>query len=83
MAALPRFGSSAGSGHSTRLSQRCMGWNRKLSLVLFLVAVAAAGYLLRSLVPTMIDEYEKAAAVQPGLGLRLPGRGRRRRGWRF
>ncbi len=45
-----------------------MGWNRKLSLVLFLVALAAAGYLLRSLVPTMIDEYEKAASFSPFWG---------------
>ncbi len=45
-----------------------MGWNRKLSLVLFLVAVAAAGYALRTLVPTMIDEYEKAARFSPAWG---------------
>ncbi len=45
-----------------------MGWNRKLSLVLFLVAVATAGYLLRSLVPTMIDEYERAAQFSPMWG---------------
>jgi GTP-binding protein EngB required for normal cell division/uncharacterized protein (DUF697 family) len=42
-----------------------MGWNRKFSLVLFLVALAAAGYLVRSLVPTLIDEYEKAARFSP------------------
>jgi small GTP-binding protein len=42
-----------------------MGWNRKLSLVLFLVAVAAAGYMLRSLVPTVIEEYQKAAEFSP------------------
>ncbi|REK12890.1 MAG: DUF697 domain-containing protein [Planctomycetota bacterium] len=42
-----------------------MGWNRKFSLVLFLVAVAVAAYMLRSLVPTVIDEYEKAARFSP------------------
>lgn len=42
-----------------------MGWNRKLSLVLFLVAVAAAGYMLSSFVPTVIDEYQKAAEFSP------------------
>jgi len=45
-----------------------MGWNRKLSLVLFLVAVAAAGYFLRNLVPTMLEEYEKAANFSPVWG---------------
>lgn len=45
-----------------------MGWNRKLSLVLFLVAVAAAGYMLRTLVPTMIEEYEKASRFSPVWG---------------
>jgi small GTP-binding protein len=42
-----------------------MSWNRKLSLILFLVAVAAAGYLLRSFVPTILEEYEKAASFSP------------------
>ncbi len=45
-----------------------MGWNRKISLILVLVAVAGAGYLLRSLVPTMIEEYEKAAGFSPVWG---------------
>ncbi len=53
-----------------------MGWNRKLSLVLFLVAVAAAGYALRTLVPTMIDEYEKAAGFSPVWGYVYLARGR-------
>lgn len=45
-----------------------MGWNRKLSLALFLVAVALAGYMLRSFVPTVIDEYQKAADFSPVWG---------------
>ncbi len=42
-----------------------MAWNRKLSGILFLVAVAAAGYLLRWLVPTVLAEYEQAARFSP------------------
>jgi hypothetical protein len=42
-----------------------MAWNRKLSLVLFLVAICAAGYLLRSLVPTVLSEYEQASRFNP------------------
>jgi small GTP-binding protein len=45
-----------------------MGWNRKLSLIFFLVAVAAAGYFLRSLVPTMLAEYRTAAEFSPTWG---------------
>jgi GTP-binding protein EngB required for normal cell division/uncharacterized protein (DUF697 family) len=45
-----------------------MGWNRKLSLVLFLVAVAAAGYVLSRFVPTAIEEYEKASRLHPVWG---------------
>jgi small GTP-binding protein len=45
-----------------------MGWNRKLSLILFLVAVATAGYFLRSLVPTVIAEYREAASFSPVWG---------------
>ena len=39
--------------------------NRKLAIILFLVAVAAAGYMLRSLVPTVLAEYEQASRFSP------------------
>jgi hypothetical protein len=42
-----------------------MGWSRKFSLILFLAAVAAAGYLLRRFLPTVLEEYEKAAGFSP------------------
>ncbi len=42
-----------------------MGWNRKLSGVLLLVAVATAGYLLAGLVPRVIAEYERASSFSP------------------
>jgi uncharacterized protein len=42
-----------------------MRWNGKLSLILVLVAVAAAGYFLRGLVPTLIGEYQRAADFSP------------------
>lgn len=45
-----------------------MGWSRKVSGVLFLVALAAAGYFLRGLVPTIIEEYERASAFSPTWG---------------
>lgn len=45
-----------------------MGWNRKLSLILFLVAVAAAGYMLSRFIPTVLEEYEKATEFNPAWG---------------
>jgi GTP-binding protein EngB required for normal cell division/uncharacterized protein (DUF697 family) len=45
-----------------------MGWNRKVSLVLFLVALAATGYAVSRLVPTAIEEYEKASRFSPVWG---------------
>lgn len=45
-----------------------MGWNRKLSLVLFLVAVAAAGYAITSFVPTVLEDYERASQFSPVWG---------------
>src|SRR5690349_4395006 len=42
-----------------------MSWNRRLSLVFFLVAVALAGYLLRSFVPNVLTEYEQARSFGP------------------
>jgi uncharacterized protein len=45
-----------------------MGWNRKLSIVTFLVAVAAGGYFVRSLVPAAVSEYEQASRLSPVWG---------------
>jgi small GTP-binding protein len=45
-----------------------MTWNRRLSLLGFLVAVAAGGYLFRLLVPSAIHEYRDAAAFHPVWG---------------
>ena len=42
-----------------------MGWNRRISLVMFLVVLAAAGWLLRWLVPTLLTEYEQAVRFSP------------------
>ncbi len=46
-----------------------MAWTRKLSLVFFLVAVAAGGYLLRRIVPTVLVEYEQATQFSPIWGV--------------
>ncbi len=45
-----------------------MAWNRKISALLLLVAVAVAGYLLRSFVPNVLSEYEQAASFHPVWG---------------
>jgi hypothetical protein len=42
-----------------------MRWSSKLSGVCLLVALAAAGYLLHGLVPTVIHEYQTAAGFSP------------------
>lgn len=45
-----------------------MGWNRKVSLLVLLVALAAAGYFLRGLIPSILTEYEQAARFHPAWG---------------
>lgn len=45
-----------------------MVWNRKVSLIFFLVAVAATGYFLRGLVPTLLTEYQQARQFHPAWG---------------
>lgn len=45
-----------------------MAWNRKISLILLLVVIAAAGYLLRSFVPNVLSEYQTANNVSPVWG---------------
>src|SRR4051794_34739630 len=42
-----------------------MTWTRRFSFVFFLVAVALAGYLLRSFVPNVLAEYEQARSFGP------------------
>lgn len=42
-----------------------MSWNRRISLVFFLAAVALAGSLLRSFVPNVLTEYEQARSFDP------------------
>ena len=45
-----------------------MRWNRRISALLLLVGLAVAGYLLRSLVPNVLAEYEQAASFHPVWG---------------
>lgn len=45
-----------------------MTWNRKISALLLLVSLAVAGYMLRSLVPNVLSEYEQAASFHPVWG---------------
>lgn len=53
---------------ATRLSGLTMGWSRKFSGTMLLVAICVAGYLLRSLVPNVLAEYEQASRVAPVWG---------------
>jgi GTP-binding protein EngB required for normal cell division/uncharacterized protein (DUF697 family) len=43
-------------------------WNRRLTALVLLVSLAVAGYLLRSLVPNVLAEYEQAASFHPAWG---------------
>ena len=45
-----------------------MRWNSRLSLFFFLVALAAAGYGLGRLVPTVVAEYRQASEFSPAWG---------------
>ncbi len=45
-----------------------MGWTRKFSGIVLLAAICVAGYLLRSLVPNVLTEYEQAARFGPFWG---------------
>jgi hypothetical protein len=45
-----------------------MAWNRRISALLLLVGLAVAGYLLRSLVPNVLGEYQQAASFHPVWG---------------
>jgi len=45
-----------------------MGMNRRLGWIVFLAAVAAAGYFLRGLVPAILTEYEQATRFHPWWG---------------
>src|SRR4051812_15724195 len=45
-----------------------MTWTGRFSIVFFLVAVALAGYLLRSFIPNVLAEYEQARSFSPAWG---------------
>ncbi|MGD9723083.1 MAG: DUF697 domain-containing protein [Pirellulales bacterium] len=45
-----------------------MAWNRRITALVLLVSLAAAGYLLRGLVPSVLSEYEQAARFHPAWG---------------
>jgi GTP-binding protein EngB required for normal cell division/uncharacterized protein (DUF697 family) len=45
-----------------------MAWNRRITALVLLAGLAVAGYMLRSLVPNVLAEYQQAASFHPAWG---------------